>query len=255
MQEIAEYPFYFMMFLLWFLRITKDREYVKSKYKAATKIMDAFKRDYEKDFLLQNLDKWCVVEWPANFRDGYDVDITEGKVCKEAHIALNAFYIEAIRSLNAIAKEIGDEPYRDENELSDAFYASFKSKNGALFKDSTETEHVSFIGNVYTYGFRLYKTEEERAALEKFIEEREITSVSFFGAFVMLVGLIRHQRYDLFKKFLTHEGAWLRILREDGTATFEGWGKDTKWNTSLFHLTLSFVALFLSDTEKEELFK
>lgn len=255
MQEIAEYPFYFMMFLLWFLRITNDKEYVKSKYQAATKIMDAFKRDYEKDFLLQNLDKWCVVEWPANFRDGYDVDITEGKVCKEAHIALNAFYIEAIRSLNAIAKEIGNESYRDENELSDAFYASFKAKNGALFKDSTETEHVSFIGNVYTYGFRLYKTEEERAALEKFIEEREITSVSFFGAFVMLVGLIRHGRYDLFEKFLTHEGAWLRILREDGTATFEGWGKDTKWNTSLFHLTLSFVALFLSDTDKENLFK
>jgi len=46
---------------------------------------------------------------------------------------------------------------------------------------------------------------------------------------------------------LQDEGAWLRIIREDGTTTFEGWGKDTKWNTSLFHMTMSYAALFLSD--------
>lgn len=33
-----------------------------------------------------------------------------------------------------------------------------------------------------------------------------------------------------------------------GTRTFEGWGKDTKWNTSLFHLTAASAVLFLCDS-------
>jgi hypothetical protein len=37
------------------------------------------------------------------------------------------------------------------------------------------------------------------------------------------------------------------MLRESATATYEGWGRDTKWNTSLFHLTLSYAALFLAN--------
>jgi len=44
------------------------------------------------------------------------------------------------------------------------------------------------------------------------------------------------------------------MLREDATTTFEGWGKDTKWNTSLFHLTMSYAALFLADTDHRHLF-
>ena len=51
------------------------------------------------------------------------------------------------------------------------------------------------------------------------------------------------------------EGAWLRMLSEDATTTFEGWGKDTKWNTSLFHLTMSYAAIFLSDTDLKKLFE
>ena len=39
------------------------------------------------------------------------------------------------------------------------------------------------------------------------------------------------------------------MLREDATTTFEGWGKDTKWNTSLFHLTMSYAAVFMVDAE------
>ena len=39
----------------------------------------------------------------------------------------------------------------------------------------------------------------------------------------------------------------LRMLREGATTIFEGWGKDEKWNTSLFHLTMSYAALFMTD--------
>ena len=54
---------------------------------------------------------------------------------------------------------------------------------------------------------------------------------------------------------MADEGAWLRMIREGATTTFEGWGKDSKWNTSLFHLAMSYGALFLADTDLDNLFK
>ena len=54
---------------------------------------------------------------------------------------------------------------------------------------------------------------------------------------------------------LLHEGAWLRMLREDATTTFEGWGRDTKWNTSLFHLTMSYAAAFMADVDLWHIFE
>lgn len=51
------------------------------------------------------------------------------------------------------------------------------------------------------------------------------------------------------------EGAWLRMLSEGATTTFEGWGKETKWNTSLFHLTMSYGVVFLADVDLKMLFE
>jgi hypothetical protein len=45
------------------------------------------------------------------------------------------------------------------------------------------------------------------------------------------------------------------MLREDATTTFEGWGKDCKWNTSLFHLTMSAVAMFMTEDDMQDVFQ
>ena len=44
------------------------------------------------------------------------------------------------------------------------------------------------------------------------------------------------------------------MLREDATTTFEGWGKETKKNTSLFHMTMSYAATFLADVDLKKIF-
>ncbi len=59
---------------------------------------------------------------------------------------------------------------------------------------------------------------------------------------------------ELVERCLLDGGAWKRILREDGTTTFEGWGKETKKNASLFHLTMSYAALFMADIDLRKLF-
>ena len=255
MQEIAEYPLMLIYLIMWHYRLTGDKEYLKKNYPKAEKVLESYRRDYEKNGLLCNLDKWCVVEWPKNFQDGYDVDITEGKVCTEAHVAMNAYYIEAVRVVNKMAQILGLPCYRNEKTLTDAFVRAFYDEKEHVFKDGINTNHVSFIGNVVPFGLKLCPDEECLENVLCMIDERKISSVSLFGAFLVLEGLVRYGRSNRIKDTMLDEGAWLRMLSEDATTTFEGWGKDTKWNTSLFHLTMSYGAVFLADTDLKTLFE
>ncbi len=246
MQEIAEYPLMLIYSVLWHYNLTGDREYLAINYPKIVRLLDAYKRDYEKEGLLRDLDKWCVVEWPDNFRHGYDVDITEGKICTTAHVSINAYYIGAVDTANKIANILGMDEYRDRAELYDAFLNAFYDKDKHLFKDSETSEHISLVGNAFPFAFELYPDEECRDNIIAMLRESRISSLSLFCTFLMLWGLLRCGRSDAIKEAILDEGAWLRTLREDGTTTFEGWGKDSKWNTSLFHMTLSYVALFIS---------
>ncbi len=254
MQEIAEYPLILVYLVLWHYNLTHDKEYLSQNYEKVKKLLDAYRRNYETDFVVKNLDKWCVVEWPKNFQHGYDVDIQEGKVCKEAHVSLNAYYIAAVRTANKIASFVEQPQYRDETPLIDAFYKSFWDEDKNLFRDGENTDHISFVGNSFVYGLSLCSDVKFKQNFLQMLKDNTISSLSFFCTFPVLMGLVQNGRYDLIELCLLDDGAWKRILREDGTTTFEGWGKDTKWNTSLFHLTLSYAATFMADIDLKSLF-
>ncbi len=255
MQEIAEYPLMLISLILWHYRLVGDRAYLGKNYRGACALLESYRADYERDGLLRELDKWCVVEWPANFRDGYDVDITEGKVCHEPHVALNAYYIEAVRCVNKIAAILNEPPYRDETSLVQAFREAFYDETRHVFTDSSISDHASYIGNVLPFAFGLCPDEACTQTILEWIDRRGVTGVSFFGAFPLMYGLIRHGRVDLVESMLRDNNAWLRMLREGATTTYEGWGRDSKWNTSLFHLTMSDAAVFLADINTIELFE
>ncbi len=254
MQEIAEYPLMLIYLVLWHYRLTDDKEYLARNYPKVTKLLEAFRHAYEKDFLLSDLDKWCVVEWPKNFQDNYDVDVTENKVCHEAHVSINAYYIEAVKTANKIAELLGLEKYRDDEPLLSAFYNAFYDKEKHLFKDGINTEHVSIVGNLFPFAFMLCPDDTCSKNIISMLCERKISSVSLFCSFAALLGLVRNGREDLIRDILLDEGAWLRMLREGATTTFEGWGKDTKWNTSLFHLTMSYASVFMADIHFKKIF-
>ena len=254
MQEIAEFPLILVSLVLWHYNLSKDEAYLAENFKKVKKLLEAYRREYEKGGLLRDLDKWCVVEWPKNFRHGYDVEISEGQRCKEAHIAINAYYIAAIRAANAMASILRLPPYREEAPLLSIFHTTFFDEAQGLYRDGENTDHISLVGNSFVFGFGLY---EEKAFEETFISllcRHGIASLSLFCTFPVLQGLSKLDRLDLLRECLLNDGAWKRILREDGTTTFEGWGKDTKWNTSLFHLTMSYAAAFMADTDLKKLF-
>ena len=255
MQEIAEYPLILVYLCLWHYRLTGDLVYLQANYPKITSLLDTYRNSYEQNGLLQDLDKWCVVEWPKNYQDGYDVDIREGKVCHQPHVSLNAYYIEAVATANKIAEIIGLPRYRDLQPLKDAFLKAFYSPEKQLFKDGRDTDHISLVGNIFPFAADLCPNDTCREKISNWVLSEKLHYVSFFCAFPALVGLIRQGKEDVLSDLLADEEAWLRILREDGTTTFEGWGKDTKWNTSLFHMTLSYAAVFLADIDAEALFE
>ncbi len=256
MQEIAEYP----LMLIWFARIylaeTGDAAFINDRYDAFADILDSYRERYAtKDGLLCNLDKWCVVEWPKNYQDGYDADVREGRVCTDLHAVINAWYVGAVKTMNAMAQTLGRRPYADAAPLERAFVSAFWDARCNLFVDRLGSSHVSLPGNSYAAFFALMPADRKdahHAAYVKLIRERKFSSINFFQFPPIFAYLKATGETALLQELLVSPEAWLRSLREGATRTFEGWGKDAKWNTSLFHLTMASVAIFLTDSKVEQ---
>ena len=62
-----------ILFAKWYLDMTGDADFIRARIPAFADVLDSYRERYARaDGLLQNLDKWCVVEWPKNYQDGYD---------------------------------------------------------------------------------------------------------------------------------------------------------------------------------------
>ena len=254
MQEIAEYPLMLPDLMLWHYRLGGDKDYLRACYPKMCSVLDFYRDSYEKDGLLRDLDRWCVVEWPANYRDGYEVEITEGKVCHEAHIAINAYYYRAICSLNEIARVLRLPPYRNADALRRAILDTFYDTEQHLFVDGEEHDHISLVGNVFPYAFELSPDAQFEQNFKQMLADKGEDHTFFFTSLALLCKYTREGDREGIRRLLLHEGTWSRMLREDATSTFEGWGKDCKWNTSLFHLTMSAVAMFMTEDDMREVF-
>lgn len=254
MQEIAEYPLMMPDLMLWHYRMGGDIGYLRDNYAKMCAVLDFYRDSYEKDGLLRDLDRWCVVEWPMNYRDGYAVDITEGQVCHEAHVAINAYYYHAICSLNEMARVLGLAPYRDADSLRRVILDTFYDTERHLFIDGEDHDHISLVGNVFPYAFELSPDKQFELNFKQMLADKGEDHTFFFTSLALLCKYTRDGDRESIRRMLLHDGTWSRMLREDATSTFEGWGKDCKWNTSLFHLTMSAVAMFMTETDMREIF-
>ena len=248
MQEIAEYPLMMYPLLYAYCKLTGNLDYVRKRYDDFADILDFYREQYtDTDGLINRSDKWCVVEWPPNFQDGYDAEIEEGKVSHSKHVALNAYYLGAIKYFNAVAQLLGRAPYAELAPLEASFVKAFWDPEHKQFRDSDVSKHISFVGNAYPYYFGLFPEEAGKTEFLRRIREARLSKTSLFVVFPLLAALSRDGEDALVHDLLTDPNAWLHMLSEGATRTFEGWGKEMKWNTSLFHLTMSVGAMFLAD--------
>lgn len=251
MQEIGEYPLMLFFFVKWYLDRTGDEAFVRARYAALKDVLDCYRERYARaDGLICTTDRGCFVEWPQRYQDGYDARINCYYPGPDTHSAMNAWYIGAIRCQNAIAERLGLPRYADAAPLEEAFRRTFWDPKRHLFVDRDGSDHVSLPGNAYANFVELAPKDDPAAhgAYLSLIREKRYDSINLFQYFPVFSYLRRHGERVLLDELLVSPEAWLRIVREGGTRSFEGWGRDTKWNTSLFHLTTAAVVLFLADS-------
>jgi len=178
-------------------------------------------------------EKWNLVDWTANLRDGYDFELAQ-PIGPGLHNVINAFYYGLKKEADRMRALLGL-PLRNEAEdLRRAFVRVFRRDNG-LFRDAVGTEHTALHSTVLPLYYGITEPEDEVTAVA-LIRERGLCC-GVYMAYFALKALARCGEYDLMNELLFSESehSWGNMLREGATSCWEAWGKDQKWNTSLCH--------------------
>ncbi len=234
MQEIADFSLIYGELLLLDYSFSGDKEFLAKYYSTAKNIILYFKEYENENGLLCNVtEKWNLVDWPDNLRDGYDFPLTRPITSEKPHNVLNAYYIGAIQTLNKIEEILGLETSFDVEKIKNSYQKSFFDTK--LYKDAEDSKHHSLHSNVLPLYFNLVP-EENKENIVDFIMEKGFSCGVYMGYFV-LKALTRNGKYTEAYKLIVNESehGWVNMLREGATCCFEAWGKDQKANTSLCH--------------------
>lgn len=235
-QEIADYSLLFAALCVWVYDFDKDKEFLSRVEPYATGIYEYFKAYENDEGLIDGVrEKWNLVDWPANLRDDYDFPLTK-PIGKGAHNALNAFYIGMLSALEEMYSVLGKRADLGIGKRKAAFKRCFYDEERGLFCDSPKKTHAAVHSNVLPLLFDIgIENAEVKSRLVAFIRQKGITSMGTYMSYFALAALARSGNKALAIEALSDEGAWLNMLKEGATTTFEAWGKEQKWNTSLFH--------------------
>lgn len=236
MQEIAEFSLQYPLQVMNYYNLTKDKVTLKELYPIIEGLTEHFKQFERPDGLIENVyDKWNIVDWPENLRDGYCVELGSGGNPVKAHNVLNAYYIGAVQIMEEIQNILGLTKYKNSDKLKSAFLNAFYDKDKKMFYDDTEHTHGALHSNVLPLFFDIAPSDAYES-IKDFIMKKGLSCGVHFAYFV-LKALGKIGAYDEEFRLLMNEGehSWVNMIREGATTCFEAWGKDQKWNTSLCH--------------------
>ncbi len=253
-QEIAEYPLMLPWAMCVHYALKKDKAFIAEYIDEMVDMLEYYKERYEtaECGLLYDLDKWCVVDWPRESRDGYAVETLQNmEITKGTHNVISAYYIGAIRVVNRLLGILGRETYRDTKPMIDSFDKAFYDSERHIYKDSKSSSHASIPANVLPVMFGFNNDAEFKKNAFDMFHRRGISNLNIFMTFPLLVVAKQNGDEALLHQILGNKNAWLRMINEGATTTYEAFGKDLKWNTSLFHLAFTYAAMFLTDFDNE----
>lgn len=236
MQEIADFSLLWLELLRLDYGFTGDKDFLREYYPAAKNMLEYFSRYARADGLLEKVaDKWNLVDWPEELRDGYDFTLSRPVVADGCHNVINALYVGAVKTLSEIEDILELPETHDWKALNAAFIKAFFRADKKRFVDQEESSHSAVHSNVYALYFGLVPKEAEQAVAD-YLRERGLSCGVFVSSF-FLKALARAGRYEDMYQLMVNESAhgWVNMLREGATTCFEAWGKEQKWNTSLCH--------------------
>ena len=255
MQEIADYSLIFPSLVLWVYKIERDRDFLLSFREVIDGLCAYFMRFEDSYGLLDCVnEKWNLVDWPSNLRDGYDFTLSH-PIGRGRHNVINALWCGFLRDAFSFFSLIGEDNTAENlqkklDKSKRAFISLFYSPEKGLFRDAENSEHFSVHSNIYPLLFDIgTDTGKDREGegkneliidglkdrLANYIYAKKLSSMGVYASYYALSALMLHGYEEYAISLATDEGCWLKMLREGATTTFEAWGKGDKWNTSLFH--------------------
>ncbi len=245
MQEIADYSLQFPFQVLWYYRFTGDKAFLRQMYPYVRGVCDFFADYRRENGLIENVKaKWNLVDWPANLRDNYDFPL-EKPIGEGFHNVINAFYVSMLGHTDEIARILGEKPTGLYENTKTAYINAFYDKEQKLFVDSIGSRHASFHSNVTALFGGIWTDEENKRAMINLIRAKKLTCAGVYMAFFALYALKECGEKKLMETLIADDGAWMNMLDEGATTCYEAWGKEQKWNTSLFHPWASAPAILL----------
>jgi hypothetical protein len=198
--------------------------------------MEYFAAYTGEDALLQSVgEKWNLVDWPANLRDGYDFTLENG-VAEGCHNVINAFYYGAMQVMAQIRKILGLPAAVDGAEdFRRSFHDKFYRPDAMLFRDAEGSDHSSLHANVLPLLFGL-APEAAKPAIVDLIRRKRLSCGVYMSYFVLKAVAVAGE-YDLLYELIVSDDlhSWSTMVKEGATTCFEAWSKELKWNTSLCH--------------------
>ncbi|MCP4640028.1 MAG: family 78 glycoside hydrolase catalytic domain [bacterium] len=236
MQEIAEYSLQWPMVLRNYYWYTGDRAFTESMVDAAfDELFGYFARFESEAGLLTNMtEKWVLVDWPDNLRDGYDYDYAKTR----ENAVLNAFYYASLCTAADLLDDLGRDAsaYRTKAEHVKAAYADrLLSAETGLFVDAPGSKHSSLHANALPLAFGL-APEQSVPAIMDLIREKRLSCGVYIAPFIIQAcyqGGDPALAYDLITS--KDEHSWHEMLKAGATTCMEAWGPEQKWNTSWCH--------------------
>ena len=227
-QKIADYDLLYPDFLLKYYKLTGDTQTLRELAPICKHILKEYSAFANADGLLNSVTiSWNLVDWPENMRDGYE----DGA----PHNVINAYYIFAVRTMAKINAILGKENAPESDKLKAAFNRVFFSEQSGVYTDCAGGVHSSLHANILPLAFGICEDKNKNIIVEFLLKKGMCCSV--YMSYFFLRALCESGCKDKALGFITSDGenSWLNMLREGATTTFEAWGKEQKWNTSLFH--------------------
>lgn len=235
MQEIADYSLQFPLSVWRYYRYTGDREFLRRMAGPCREVLAYFRRFSREDGLLEEVtEKWNLVDWPENLRDGYDFPLTipVGPGC---HTVINAFYVGAAAQVEQMERELGEPVSGEARRLREAFNRAFFRQDSGVYADSEVSGHASLPANCLPVFFGLHPAGSKDSLARLLVAKGLCGGV--YMAFFQLKALAALGCFEEVYRLVTSPSAnsWMHMIEEGATACFEAWGKEQKWNTSLCH--------------------
>lgn len=234
MQEIADYSLQWPSQVLLYYHHSGDLDFLTSMYPYIEGLVNYFSNYQRDDGLLENVtEKWNLVDWPENLRDGYDFPLSR-PVGPGCHNVLNAFYYGMLQAVQEIRSILGKSTW-DLSKIKTAFLASFYDPTQRLFVDREGSYHSSLHANALPLLYDL-APQDAYPSIVSLIETKGF-SCGVYMAYFVLKALAKADAYQLIYDLICNESehSWANMVREGATTCYEAWGKEQKWNTSLCH--------------------